>query len=53
VLAELPVRVLVTVGVGEPPPSVRVERWIAQAEVKPHAAAMVGHGGAGSTLTAE
>jgi MGT family glycosyltransferase len=58
-LAELPVRVLVTIGntrdpaeLGALPASVRVERWIAQAEVMPHAAAMVGHGGAGTTLTA-
>jgi UDP:flavonoid glycosyltransferase YjiC (YdhE family) len=58
-LAQLPVRVLVTIGkkrdpaeLGPLPASVRVERWIAQAEVMPHAAAMVGHGGAGTTLTA-
>jgi UDP:flavonoid glycosyltransferase YjiC (YdhE family) len=58
-LADLPVRVLATIGerrhpaeLGALAPSVRVERWIAQADVMPHAAAMVGHGGAGSTLTA-
>jgi UDP:flavonoid glycosyltransferase YjiC (YdhE family) len=58
-LAELPVRILVTIGdtrepaeLGPLPPSVRVERWIPQAAVMPHAAAMVGHGGSGSTLSA-
>jgi MGT family glycosyltransferase len=58
-LADLPVRVLVTVGeardpdaLGPLPPSVRVERWVPQAAVMPHAAAMVGHGGSGSTLAA-
>ena len=30
----------------------RVERWVAQAELMPHTAAMVGHAGAGSTLGA-
>jgi UDP:flavonoid glycosyltransferase YjiC (YdhE family) len=52
-------RVLVTIGaqrdpgeLGSVPPSVRVERWVAQADVMPHTAAMVGHGGAGSTLGA-
>ena len=30
----------------------RVERWIPLAEVMPRAAAIVGHGGAGSTLSA-
>ena len=58
-LAALPVRVLVTIGdhrdpaeLGPLPASVRVERWVSQAEVMPHAAAMVGHGGSGSTLAA-
>ena len=58
-LAELPARILVTIGnsrdpaeLGPLPPSVHVERWVAQAAVMPHAAAMVGHGGSGSTLTA-
>jgi UDP:flavonoid glycosyltransferase YjiC (YdhE family) len=32
--------------------SVHVERWVPQADVMPHAAAMVGHGGSGSTLMA-
>jgi UDP:flavonoid glycosyltransferase YjiC (YdhE family) len=58
-LAELPVRALVTIGdrrdpaeLGPLPCSVRVERWVAQAEVMPRAAAMVSHGGSGSTLSA-
>jgi UDP-glucoronosyl and UDP-glucosyl transferase len=58
-LAELPVRVLVTIGdtrdpaeLGPSPPSVHVEGWLPQAAVMPHAAGMVGHGGSGSTLTA-
>jgi UDP:flavonoid glycosyltransferase YjiC (YdhE family) len=58
-VAELPVRVLVTVGderdpaeLGPLPPSVHVEQWVAQAAVMPYAAAMVGHGGSGSTLMA-
>jgi UDP:flavonoid glycosyltransferase YjiC (YdhE family) len=58
-LAELPVRALVTIGdrrdpaeLGSLPRSVRVERWVAQAALMPHTAAMVGHGGSGSTLIA-
>jgi UDP:flavonoid glycosyltransferase YjiC (YdhE family) len=56
-LAELPVRVLVTTGrdpaeLGPVPPWVRVERWVPQAAVMPHAVAMVGHAGSGSTLMA-
>jgi MGT family glycosyltransferase len=58
-LAELPVRVLATIGEHRDPaelgplaPSIRVERWIPQAQVMPQASAMVGHGGAGSTLAA-
>ena len=50
---------LVTVGrhadpaeLGPLPPNVHVERWVAQASVMPHAAAMVAHGGAGTTLAA-
>ena len=46
--------VLMTVGdrrdpaeLGPLPPSVRVERWVSQAEVMPRAAAMVSHGGSG------
>jgi UDP:flavonoid glycosyltransferase YjiC (YdhE family) len=58
-VADLPVRTLMTVGderdpadLGPLPPSVHVEPWVAQAAVMPHAAAMVGHGGSGSTLMA-
>jgi MGT family glycosyltransferase len=58
-LAEVRARVLVTVGrradpaeLGPLPPNVHVERWVAQASVMPHAAAMVAHGGAGTTLAA-
>jgi UDP:flavonoid glycosyltransferase YjiC (YdhE family) len=55
----LPVRVLLTLGtqvdpaeLGPAPPSVHVEPWVPQNAVMPHAAAMVGHGGSGSTLMA-
>jgi UDP:flavonoid glycosyltransferase YjiC (YdhE family) len=58
-IAELPVQGLVTIGngrdpaeLGPLPASVRVERWVPQAAVMPRAAAMVGHGGSGSTLAA-
>jgi UDP:flavonoid glycosyltransferase YjiC (YdhE family) len=58
-LAEVPKRVLMTLGyhvdpsqLGALPPNVHVERWVNQAEVMPHAAAMVGHGGSGGTLNA-
>ena len=58
-LAELPVRVLFTVGkeialepLGPVPPNVHVARWVAQAAVMPHAAAVVSHGGAGTTRMA-
>jgi UDP:flavonoid glycosyltransferase YjiC (YdhE family) len=58
-LAKQPLRLLVTIGdradpaeLGELPPNAHVERWVPQAAVMPHAAAMVGHGGSGSTLTA-
>jgi UDP:flavonoid glycosyltransferase YjiC (YdhE family) len=54
-LADLPVRVLVTVGrdrdpaeLGALPANVAVERWVAQREVMPHAAVMVCHGGSGT-----
>jgi UDP:flavonoid glycosyltransferase YjiC (YdhE family) len=54
-LAGLPLRVLVTVGrdrdpaeVGRVPANVRVERWVAQADLMPHVAAMVCHGGSGT-----
>jgi UDP:flavonoid glycosyltransferase YjiC (YdhE family) len=56
-LADLPVRVLLTTGVdgdpselGDLPPNVHVEHWIDQRRVLPLAAAVVGHGGHGSTL---
>jgi len=58
-VADLPLRILFTVGdqsdpgaLGPLPRSVHVERWVPQADVMPHAAAMVGHGGSGSTLMA-
>jgi UDP:flavonoid glycosyltransferase YjiC (YdhE family) len=58
-VADLPMRILFTIGdqgdpaeLGPLPPSVHVERWVPQADVMPHAAAMVGHGGSGSTLMA-
>jgi UDP:flavonoid glycosyltransferase YjiC (YdhE family) len=56
--ADRPVRVLLTTGsgfdpavLGELPGDVRVERWWPQPEVMPHCAAMVGHGGFGTTMT--
>ena len=58
-LGELPARVLFTVGteveldaLGPVPGNVQVERWVPQADVMPHAAAMVGHGGSGTTRMA-
>jgi UDP:flavonoid glycosyltransferase YjiC (YdhE family) len=58
-LAGVEARVLVTVGdAGDPealgslPGNVQVERWVPQERVMPNAAAMVGHGGYGSTLAA-
>jgi UDP:flavonoid glycosyltransferase YjiC (YdhE family) len=58
-LADLPAHVLLTIGderdpaeLGPLPPSVRVESWVSQAAVMPKAAAIVGHGGSGSTLIA-
>jgi UDP:flavonoid glycosyltransferase YjiC (YdhE family) len=54
-LATLPLRLLVTVGrdrdpadIGPVPGNVRVERWVPQAELMPHVAAMVCHGGSGT-----
>ena len=54
-LGSLPLRLLVTVGrdrdpaeLGPLPPNVRVERWVAQADLMPHVAAMVCHGGSGT-----
>ncbi|HWI03082.1 MAG TPA: nucleotide disphospho-sugar-binding domain-containing protein, partial [Acidimicrobiales bacterium] len=58
VVAELPVRVLLTVGEGDGlavdrvAANVHVERWWPQADVMPSAAAVVGHGGFGTTMTA-
>lgn len=56
-LADLPVRVLITLGdsadpeaLGPVPANAHVERWWPQQQVMPHAAAMVGHGGFGTTL---
>jgi UDP:flavonoid glycosyltransferase YjiC (YdhE family) len=58
-LARLPARVLVTVGedrdhreLGPLASNVRVERWVPQDAVAPHAAAIVCHGGYGSTVGA-
>jgi UDP:flavonoid glycosyltransferase YjiC (YdhE family) len=58
-LAALPARILVAIGdrrepaeLGPVPPSVRVERWVPQAAVMRSAAVTVGHGGAGSVLSA-
>lgn len=58
-LSELDARILMTIGdgrdpgeLGPVPASVRVERWVPQSLVIRDAAAMVGHGGAGSTLIA-
>lgn len=57
-LAALPIRLAVGLGnttdpaeLGTMPPHVRVQRWMPQQQVMPHAAAMVCHGGAGSVLT--
>ena len=56
--AGLDARVLLTLGVGaevelgEVPPNVHIEKWVPQQDVLPHAAAVVGHGGAGTTLGA-
>ncbi len=54
-LAELPVRVLVTIGndrepleLGPQPANVRVERWVPQADIVARAAVAVVHGGYGS-----
>jgi MGT family glycosyltransferase len=57
--ADAPARVLLTTGEGfDPqtlapwPANLHVERWWPQAEVMPAAAAIVGHGGFGTTMTA-
>jgi UDP:flavonoid glycosyltransferase YjiC (YdhE family) len=57
-LGDLPVRVLLTVGEGDGlavarvPENARIERWWPQDDVMPSAAAVVGHGGFGTTMTA-
>jgi len=58
-LAPLPVRVLLTIGdrrdpaeLGSLPANAHVEEWVAQDAVMAHAAAIVGHGGHGTTLGA-
>jgi UDP:flavonoid glycosyltransferase YjiC (YdhE family) len=58
-LGELPVRALFTVGtevdperLGPAPANVRVEPWVPQSRVMPFAAAVIGHGGAGTTRLA-
>ncbi len=58
-LADQPVRVLLTTGqrmdpadLGPVPANARVERWWPQRDVMPHAAAVVGHGGFGTTMAA-
>jgi hypothetical protein len=56
-VADLPVRLLVTIGragdpadLGRVPANVHVEQWVPQADVLPHAAAIVCHGGYGTVL---
>jgi UDP:flavonoid glycosyltransferase YjiC (YdhE family) len=56
-IAELPVRALLTTGrdfdvgkLGAIPANLRVEAWVPQAEVFPHTAVMVCHGGSGTVL---
>jgi hypothetical protein len=55
-VAELPVRVLLTVGreldVGPVPANAHVEQWVPQADVLAQASAVVCHGGSGTTLGA-
>jgi UDP:flavonoid glycosyltransferase YjiC (YdhE family) len=60
-LADLPVRLLITIGNdrdpaelddGSLPRNVRVEQWVPQDATSPHAAAIVCHGGYGTTLHA-
>jgi UDP:flavonoid glycosyltransferase YjiC (YdhE family) len=58
-LREVPARVLMTLGeAGDPvalgalPGNVHVERWWPQDQVMQHAAAILGHGGFGTTMTA-
>jgi len=58
-LVDLPIRVLLTIGtdlalehLGDVPSNVHVERFVPQDEVLPHAAAILHHGGSGTTLGA-
>ena len=60
-LASLPVRLLITIGndrdpselaLDSLPPNVRVERWVSQDAISPYAAAIVCHGGYGTTMHA-
>lgn len=58
-LSQLPVNVLVTVGneidpaaLGQQPDHVRIERFLPQHEILPHAALVVSHGGSGSVAGA-
>lgn len=58
-LRELPINLLVTVGreidpatLGLQPANVRIERFVAQAEILPHADLVISHGGSGSVLGA-
>jgi UDP:flavonoid glycosyltransferase YjiC (YdhE family) len=58
-LTALPVRVLMTIGshgdiaaLGPLPANATVEHWVPQAEVVPHAAVVVCHGGYGTTIGA-
>lgn len=57
-LADVPARILLTTGEGMDPASIgpvpanlRIERWWPQADVMPGCAAVVGHGGFGTTIT--
>lgn len=58
-IAKLPVRALLTTGrgfdvgvLGTIPANLRVEAWVPQADVLPHAAVLVCHGGSGTVLGA-
>ncbi|MDQ3162180.1 MAG: glycosyltransferase [Actinomycetota bacterium] len=56
-VAELPVRVLLSTGghdlaLGDVPANVHVESWVDEPDVLAQASAVIGHGGAGTTLSA-
>ena len=56
-VSDLPVRVLLSTGgndveLGDVPGNVRVEQWVDEPAILGHAAAVVGHGGTGTTLSA-